>query len=92
MRAPADRFRRSPLALVLRPAQTSARTKPGLQPPARLWGTVMKGAKPDVERHVDTAIIAFKIPVMELVMEMPQRDPTALANKQLVEPGMSKNG
>ena len=52
----------------------------------------MKGAKPDVERHVDTAIIAFKIPVMELVMEMPQRDPTALANKQLVEPGMSKNG
>ena len=58
---------------------------------ARIHHAVMESAKPDVQRKIHASIIALEIAVMQLVVEMPNKHPAAVAKKQLVKPGMAKD-
>ena len=51
----------------------------------------MKGTKPCIKREIDASVIALEIAVMQLVVKMPDKHPAAVAKKQLMKPGMTKN-
>ena len=63
---------------------------PFFQTTARIHHAVMESAKPDVQRKIYASVIALKIAVMQLVVEMPDKRP-AVAKKQLLKPGMAKD-
>ena len=77
----------------MRPVLSRAlsRAKPFFQAAARIHRAVMKSAEPRVQRKIHASVIALEIAVMQLVVEMPDKHPTAIAKKQLVKPGMAKD-
>ena len=73
------------------PSQALSRAKPFFQTAARIRRAVMESAKPDVQRKIHASVIALEIAVMQLVVEMPDKQPGAVTKKQLVKPGMTKD-
>ena len=73
------------------PSRALSRAKPFFQTAARIHRAVMESTKPDVQRKIHASVIAFEIAVMQLVVEMPDKHPAAVAKKQLVKPGMAKD-
>ena len=54
----------------------------------RLFCTIMKSTKPAIKRKINTAIIAFKIPMMKLMMKMAKQNTIFIGNEQTMEPAM----
>ena len=52
---------------------------------------VMKGAKPFVPRHIYRTIIAFKVSVMKLMVEMANCQTFFILHQKGVEPGMAEH-
>ena len=73
------------------PIPAQSRAKPFFQTAARIHRAVMESAKPDVQRNLHAPLITLEIAVMQLVVEMPDKHPAAVANKQFVKPGMAKD-
>ena len=51
----------------------------------------MKGAKPFVPRHIYGAIIAIKVPVMKLMVEMAKCQTFFILHQEGVEPSMAEH-
>ena len=52
----------------------------------------MKGDKPTIKWKIDTTIVAFKIAVVDLVVEVPQMQSLLVAKQDPFEPRMSRDG
>ena len=77
----------------MRPVLSRAlsRAKPFFQAAARIHCAVMESTKPDVHWKIHASEIALEISVMQLVVEMPDKYPAAIAKKQLVKSSMAKD-
>ena len=73
------------------PSRALSLAKPFFQAAAGIHRAVMKCPKPSVQRKIHASVIALEIAVMQLVVEMPDEHPVAVAKKQLVKPGMAKD-
>ena len=68
-----------------------SRAKLFFQTAGRIHRAVMQSTKPNVQRKIHASIIALEIAVMQLVVEMTDKQPAAVAKHQLVKPGMLKD-
>ncbi len=57
-----------------------------------LDGTVVERPEPLVPRDFETAVIAFEIAVMHLVVERPQRQPIFVLHQLSLKTGMRGDG
>ena len=73
------------------PIRALSRANPFFQAATRIHRAVMESNKPDVQRKIHASVIALEIAVVQLVVEMPDKHPAAVAKKHLVKPGMAKD-
>ena len=52
----------------------------------------MEGTEPAVERHTGAPIVALEVTVVKVVEEAPSGNPGLLAQDELVESGVSRDG
>ena len=63
---------------------TFQRVHPRLLPGSAFGGAVIKTSKPPVPRHVDRAVVALEVAMMQLVKEITGPHPLLISDHQLL--------